>query len=107
MAAIGNDPEVPSTTEEVPAAPGWVEAGVDEILGILPARPSLRGLRNSYLDCLAAGAAAGGDLDNAHDRCRRQLLDALRDKEGTPAETLRTLEQKLEALEADVTARIR
>ena len=100
---------VPSTTEDVPAAPGWVESGVDEILGDpscgLPSRPSLRGHRNAYLDCLA-GAGRTGDIDEAHDRCRRSLLAALVEQEGVSSEQARMLEQKFEALEAELSARI-
>ena len=99
----------PSTTEDVPAAPGWVEQGVDEIFDAsssgLPSRPSLRGLRNAYLDCLAA-VGRGSDIDETHDRCRRTLLTALVEQEGVSAELARKLEQKLEALEAEISARI-
>ena len=99
----------PSTTEDVPAAPGWVEQGVDEIFNDpssgLPNRPSLRGHRNAYLDCLA-GAGRGGDIDETHDRCRRKLLTALVEQEGVSPELARGLEQKLEALEAEISARI-
>ncbi len=99
----------PSTTEDVPAAPGWVEQGVDEILDDpacgLPSRPGLRRHRNAYLDCLAA-AGRGGDIDETHDRCRRALLAALVEQEGLPAEQARILEQKLEALEAEISERI-
>ncbi len=99
----------PSTTEEVPSAPGWVEQGLDEILGDpacgLPSRPSLLGHRNAYLDCLAS-SARNADLDESHDRCRRTLLAALVEQEGLPAERARVLEQKLEALEAEISERI-
>ena len=99
----------PSTTEDVPAAPGWVEQGVDEIFDPsssgLPNRPSLRGHRNAYLDCLA-GVGRGDDIDETHDRCRRALLTALVEQEGVSAELARRLEQKLEALEAEISARI-
>ena len=99
----------PSTTEDVPSAPGWVETGLDEILNDpasgLPNRPSLRVHRNAYLDCLA-GAGRTGDIDEAHDRCRRQLLTVLVEREGVPPELARALEQKLEALEAEISERI-
>ena len=39
--AIGSDPEVPSTTEDVPATPGWVESRAEEILALLPQQPAL------------------------------------------------------------------
>jgi len=99
----------PSTTEDVPAAPGWVEQGVDEIFNDpsadLPNRPSMRGHRNAYLDCLA-GAGRAGDIDETHDRCRRKLLTALVEHEGVSTELARRLEQKLEALEAEISSRI-
>ncbi len=104
MTAIGNEPELPSTTEDVPATPGWVEGSVEEILAVLPSEPALSGLRNAYLDCLA-GARGPGDVDAAHDRCRRRLLDALRDRQRVPARLLERIEQALEALEAEITSR--
>ncbi|WP_428374785.1 hypothetical protein [Lichenicoccus sp.] len=91
----------PSATEDVPATPGWVEQGVDEILATLPQRPALRALRNSYLDCLAA-AGRTRDLDETHDRCRRRLLTALLEEEHLSRATVDALERKLEALEADI-----
>ena len=98
----------PSTTEDVPATPGWVEQSVDEIFTSLASglrdRPSLRRHRNEYLDCLA-GAGRNTDPDEAHDRCRRTLLTTMVEQEGISAATARELEQKLEALEADITAR--
>ncbi len=104
MAAIGIDPEIPSTTEDVPATPGWVEGSVEEILAVLPAEPALAGLRNAYLDCLA-GARGPGDVDAAHDRCRRTLIDALRDRQRVPAGLLQQIELALEAMEAEITSR--
>ena len=104
MTAIGNDPEIPSTTEEVPATPGWVEQSVEEILAVLPQEPALAGLRNAYLDCLA-GARGPDDVDAAHDRCRRLLIEALRDRQHVPAGPLRQIEQALEAMEAEITSR--
>ena len=99
----------PTTTEDAPAAPGWVEQWLDEILADpklgLPQRPGLRGHRNTYLDCLAA-AGRTGSIDDAHDRCRRALLLALVEQEGVPRETARRLEQKLEALEAEISESI-
>ena len=99
----------PTTTEDAPAAPGWVEQELDEILGDpqlgLSPRPSLRGHRNTYLDCLAA-AARNEDIDEAHDRCRRHLLTALAAEESVPPDVARRLEARLEALEADISAQI-
>ena len=95
----------PSSTEDVPATPGWVEQSVDDILATLPQRPSLRALRNSYLDCLA-GAGRTRDLDETHDRCRRRLLVALLEEEHLSQATVNALEQKLEALEAEISDNI-
>ncbi len=103
MAAIGNDPEIPSTTEDVPATPGWVEGSVEEILSVLPPEPALAALRNAYLDCLA-GARGPGDVDAAHDRCRRSLIEALRQRH-LGERLVRDLDQKLEAVEAELTSR--
>jgi hypothetical protein len=105
MTGPAENPARPSSTEEVPAAPGWVESSVDAIFATLPAQgPSLRGLRNAYLDCLAASVP--GDLDAAHDRCRAWLLEQIARREGLSDAQCRTFEQKLEALEAEITARI-
>jgi len=99
---------MPTSTEDVPAAPGWVEPELDRILdetlGPLAARPAVRGLRNAYLDCVA-GLGRGMDPDLVHDRCRRNFLQALA-QEGIADQPAGRLEQQLEALEADVTARI-
>ncbi len=97
--------ERPSTTEDVPATPGWVEGSVDEILGSLPRRPSLAGLRNAYLDCLAA-ARGPADIDDAHDRCRLALIAGLRDGERIDEPLLAELNQRLEALEAAITEEV-
>jgi len=108
--AIGSDPELPTSTEDVPAAPGWVEGMVDEIFALLPQRPTIRALRTAYLDCLAgSGGAMGGprgDLDAAHDRCRITLLGRLRNDEHVGEATLRDVESRLEAVEAELTSRI-
>ena len=104
MAAIGNDPEIPSSTEDVPATPGWVEQSVEEIFSILPPQPAVSNLRNAYLDCLA-NARGPNDMDNAHDRCRRKLIGDLREQQHFGEQLLTQLEQKLEAMEAEITNR--
>jgi hypothetical protein len=99
----------PTSTEDIPATPGWVEQSLDEILADpqigLPQRPSLLRHRNTYLDCLAA-AGRTSDIDEWHDRCRRDLLTALGTQEGVTPEQSRKLEQRLEALESEISARI-
>ena len=97
--------EGPSTTEDVPSTPGWVERSVDEIFGELPQQPSLAALRNAYLDCLAA-ARGPTDLGAAHDRCRRVLMTGLRERERLGQPALARLEQRLEALEAAITDQV-
>lgn len=104
MAAIGNEPEIPSTTEDVPATPGWVERSVEEILAVLPQQPALAGLRNAYLDCLAE-ARGPGDVDAAHDRCRRRLIEGLRQQLHLRDQLAGDLDRKLEAIEAELTDR--
>ncbi len=91
----------PSTTEDVAATPGWVESELDEIFAGLPQRPTLATARTRYADCLAASTR---DAEAAHDRCRRTLLDALA-ADGIAAQDCRALEQRLEALEAEITER--
>ncbi len=97
--------ERPSTTEDVPSTPGWVEGSVDEILAVLPQRPGLLALRDAYLDCLAA-ARGPVDVDDAHDRCRLALMAALRERERVDRPLLAAIEQRLEALEAAITAEV-
>ncbi|NHN89094.1 hypothetical protein [Acetobacter conturbans] len=99
-----NGPALVSSTEEGPAAPGWLEPEVDKALTVLglPA-DKLQTFRDSYIDCLAA-APRGEDLDVAHDACRRGLLAALRPAFTLSDETERRLEQALEAVETRLTA---
>jgi hypothetical protein len=100
-----DQPPRPSTTEDVPAAPGWVEQSVDEIFASLPRQPALIGLRNAYLDCIA-GAGGPGDLDAAHDRCRIALIADLKALLDPGEAALSAMEQKLEALEASITDQV-
>ncbi len=97
------DAERPSTTEDVPEAPGWAESEVDAILSALPAMPALADLRARYLDCLA-GIGGHADLDGAHDRCRAALLRGLR-AEQVEEGAIRRIDERLAALEAEITAR--
>lgn len=101
-----NDPGMrrPSTTEDTPATPGWVEGELDGILAdALPQRPTIARLRTAYLDCLA-GSAGPGDAEEAHDRCRRRFLRALRE-DGVAEETVERLDHRLAALEAELSTR--
>ncbi|TWB11268.1 hypothetical protein [Gluconacetobacter diazotrophicus] len=106
MTGPAETPAHPTTTEDVPAAPGWVEGVVEAAFATLPCSgPGVTILRNAYLDCLA-GATRTEDLDAAHDRCRQALLKALASKEKVRPDLLRAFETRLEALEAEITARI-
>ncbi|NVN12133.1 MULTISPECIES: hypothetical protein [Nguyenibacter] len=99
-------PARPTSTEEVPATPGWVEGIVEAAFATLPCSgPGVTILRNAYLDCLA-GAPRTEDLDAGHDRCRQALLKALAAKEKLRPDILRAFETRLEAVEAEISARI-
>ena len=91
----------PSTTEDGPVTPGWVEQELDDAFAPLPQRPTLATARTRYADCLAASRQ---DAEAAHDRCRRTLLAALAE-DGVAPDACRALELRLEALEAELTAR--
>jgi hypothetical protein len=99
----------PTSTEDIPPTPGWVEQDLDEILADpqigLPQRPGLLRHRNEYLDCLA-GAPRSADIDEWHDQCRGRFLTALGTQEGIKPEQLRRLEERLEALEGEISARV-
>ena len=87
----------------MPEAPGWAESEVDAILSALPGTPAMADLRGRYLDCLA-GIGGHADLDGAHDRCRAALLRGLR-AEHADESVLRDTDERLAALEAEITAR--
>lgn len=105
MTGTNDGPQSPSSTEDVPSAPGWVEQSVDEIFFTLRQGPSTNKLRNAYLDCLAS-TRSPEDIDAAHDRCRQTLIKALREQEHVAGPALASLELKLEALEAAISERI-
>ena len=97
-------PVTPTTTEDTPSVPGWVEPALDSILASLPfGADQLAPLRASYLDCLA-GCGRAGDLDMEHDACRKGLLRTLTDTLNLAPAAARTLEQQLEKLELDISA---
>nr|WP_298797777.1 hypothetical protein [uncultured Acetobacter sp.] len=97
-------PVTPSSTEDTPATPGWVEDSLDRILASLPfSAEKLAPLRASYLECLA-GCGRAADLDSAHDACRKGFLRALKDSLGLDAEAARTLEPQLEQLELSISS---
>lgn len=99
-------PASPTTTEDTPSTPGWVESSLDAILADLPvAAEKLAALRASYLDCLA-GCGRAGDLDAEHDACRSAFLGGLSSVLDLSAPDRRVLEQKLEKLELDISSNI-
>ncbi|GAN68003.1 hypothetical protein [Acetobacter orleanensis] len=99
-------PVTPTSTEDTPATPGWVEESLDRILASLPVTADkLAPFRASYLDCLA-GCGRTTDLDQAHDACRQGFLRAVKDGLELDASTLRTLEQQLEQLELSISSDI-
>jgi hypothetical protein len=102
---VGQQAQIPGTTEDAPSTPGWVEGSVEEIFASLPPHPATTRLRDAYLDCLA-GARAPNDLDASHDRCRAALLQALQQTLDPGTATLAALERRLEALEAEITDRV-
>lgn len=97
-------PQHVTSTEDGPAAPGWLEPEIDKALTVLglPA-DKLKPFRDSYIDCLAS-APRSQDIDEAHDACRRGLLAALTPAFELDEEKIRALEQKLEAVEAQLSA---
>lgn len=98
--------QTPTSTEDTPSVPGWVEGSLDTILSGLPfAADTLAPLRGRYLDCLATCGRVA-DLDSEHDACRKTLLTALRNTLGLDDDALRDLERKLEKLELDISADI-
>ncbi|GBQ25286.1 hypothetical protein AA0472_1708 [Acetobacter estunensis NRIC 0472] len=93
-----------TSTEDVPAAPGWLEPEADKVFAKLglPADKTQR-FRDSYIDCLAS-APRSEDLDSAHDSCRMGLLSAMKAAFTLDATQWRAFEKDLEALEARLTA---
>ena len=92
-------------TEEIAAAPGWVESRLDEAFSGLPSSipPDAR---DRYAQCLAAAKqpAAPSDLLGAEfDRCRAQLMTTMAGT-GAGQATLDVLAKRLEALEAELAA---
>ena len=89
-----------SSTEEGPVAPGWVDQELDEIFAALPEGSG--GHQAQYAQCLAGSRV--GDVEASHDRCRARLLEQLR-ADGVDQAVCDGLVERLEALEAEITAR--
>ncbi|BAK83686.1 hypothetical protein D3W54_10115 [Komagataeibacter medellinensis] len=106
MTGPATQPALPTSTEDVPEVPGWAEKSVRDIFAALPVQDTrIDRIRDAYLDCLA-GAGRTQDLDMEHDRCRQRAMTALQ-ADGLLADSpLHDLDQRLAALEADITANI-
>ena len=106
MTGPAEQPALPSATEDTPEVPGWAEKSVRDIFAALPVRDTrIDAVRDVYLDCIA-GAGRTEDLDMEHDRCRQRAMTALEADGLLAAAPLRDLDQRLAALEADITANI-
>ena len=90
-------------TEEIAAAPGWVDERLDGVFASLPQSAEVVAARNAYLDCLAAqkSPAAPSDMLGAEfNGCRSALLRSLRACHAEFDEA--GLKQRLETLEAEL-----
>ena len=93
-------------TEEIAGTPGWVDARLDEVFAALPAGGAVAAARAAYADCLAGQkdpVAPSNDLGAEFNGCRARLRAALASA-GVPGGDWDTLDQALEALEAEITA---
>ena len=89
-------------TEEIAATPGWVDQRLDEAFAGLPA--SVGPAREAYAACLGrrkAPAAPSDMLGSEFNGCRTALHHALAGL-GLADDALVQLDQRLEALEAEV-----
>ncbi|GBR03171.1 hypothetical protein [Acetobacter oeni] len=105
---VGTGPEdgpaLSSTTEDTPAAPGWLEPEVDAAFATLNlSTAELSRYRDSYLDCLA-GVPRTTDLDTGHDACRLGLLRALKNGFTLDDAVWRAFGEKLETIESELTS---
>lgn len=89
-------------TEEIAATPSWVEQRLDDVFAGLP--DGALAARTGYLACLGRqkAPAAPSDLLGAEfEGCRATLRRGLAGLH-LPEATLAALDQKLEALEAEI-----
>ncbi|WP_010508139.1 hypothetical protein [Komagataeibacter europaeus] len=106
MTGPAEQPALPSATEDTPEVPGWAEKSVRDIFAALPVRDTrIDAVRDAYLDCIA-GAGRTEDLDMEHDRCRQRAMTTLETDGLLPSGQLKDLDQRLAALEADITANL-
>ncbi len=93
-------------TEEIPAAPGWLDERLDEAFAGIAGDDRLGAARDQYAQCVAGAKqpAAPSDLLGVEcERCRKLLLAALAGM-GVGNDALRQLGQRLEAIEAELAA---
>ena len=93
-------------TEEIAGTPGWVDARLDEVFAALPPSDAVSAARATYADCLAGQkdpVAPSHDLGAEFNGCRARLRAALASA-GVSGDKWATLDQALEALEAEITA---
>lgn len=106
MTGPAEQPALPTATEDTPEVPGWAEKSVRDIFAALPVTDTrLDAIRDGYLDCLA-GAGRTQDLDMEHDRCRLRAIAAIGENGLLPVLQVKDLDQRLAALEADITANL-
>ena len=88
-------------TEEIAAAPGWVDDRLDQAFADVPTSDSIVAARRAYLACLGRrkAPAAPSDLLGAEtEPCHQALLRTLR----TAGIDTTALHPRLEALEAEL-----
>ena len=93
-------------TEEIAGTPGWVDARLDQVFAALPGDDAVTAGKAAYADCLARQkdpVAPADDMGAEFDGCRGRLRAAL-SSAGVSGQDWATLDQALEALEAEITA---
>ena len=93
-------------TEEIPAAPGWLDERLDEVFANLGAGDEFAAARDRYASCLAGtkAPAAPSDLLGAESEpCRRRLLASL-ESMGVDPSVLDAFGRRLEEIEAELAA---
>jgi hypothetical protein len=93
-------------TEEIAGTPGWVDARLDQVFAALPGGDAVTAGKAAYADCLARQkdpVAPADDMGAEFDGCRGRLRAAL-SSAGVSGQDWATLDQALEALEAEITA---
>ncbi len=93
-------------TEEIPAAPGWLDQRLDDAFAGIEGDDRVGAARDQYVGCLAGAKApaAPSDLLGAEcERCRSLLLASLAGL-SIRQDVLDRLGQRLEAIEAELAA---